>query len=48
MNNYPVKVITGPETRFSYCSVWEPKSINGRQLDHSCHDAGGGCRCSPL
>ena len=23
------KVITGPETRFSYCSVWEPKSING-------------------
>ena len=23
------KVITGSNTRFSYCSVWEPKSING-------------------
>ena len=23
------KVITGPETRWSYCNVWEPKSING-------------------
>lgn len=28
-NNHPTKVITGPETRFSYCAVWEPKSING-------------------
>lgn len=25
----PTKVITGPETRWSYCNVWEPKSING-------------------
>ena len=23
------KVITGPETRWSYANVWEPKSING-------------------
>jgi hypothetical protein len=28
MNN-PMKVITGPETRWSYANVWEPKSING-------------------
>ena len=35
MNNYPVKVITGPETRFSYCSVWEPKSINGEDPRYS-------------
>ena len=27
--NYPMKVITGPETRWSYANVWEPKSING-------------------
>jgi hypothetical protein len=25
----PTKVITGKETRWSYASVWEPKSING-------------------
>ena len=25
----PTKVITGPNTRFSYANVWEPKSING-------------------
>ena len=25
----PCKVITGPETRWSYANVWEPKSING-------------------
>lgn len=25
----PMKVITGPNTRFSYANVWEPKSING-------------------
>lgn len=24
-----MKVITGPETRWSYANVWEPKSING-------------------
>ena len=33
MNNVkpsnPMKVITGPETRWSYANVWEPKSING-------------------
>ena len=25
----PLKVITGPDTRWSYCNVHEPKSING-------------------
>ena len=25
----PMKVITGKETRWSYCNVWEPKAING-------------------
>lgn len=25
----PTKVITGPNTRFSYANVWDPKSING-------------------
>lgn len=25
----PMKVITGPETRWSYANVWQPKSING-------------------
>ncbi|MDD4434240.1 MAG: DUF2815 family protein [Parabacteroides sp.] len=24
----PMKVITGPDTRWSYANVWEPKSIN--------------------
>ena len=24
-----MKVITGPDTRWSYANVWEPKSING-------------------
>ena len=27
--NNPMKVITGPKTRWSYCNVWQPKSING-------------------
>ena len=27
--NNPTKVITGPNTRFSYANVWEAKSING-------------------
>ena len=27
--NNPMKVITGPNTRWSYANVWEPKSING-------------------
>ena len=25
----PMKVITGKDTRWSYCNVWEPKAING-------------------
>lgn len=25
----PLKVITGPETRWSYCNIWEAKSVNG-------------------
>lgn len=28
MNN-PTKVITGPNTHWSYANVWQPKSING-------------------
>ena len=28
-NANPMKVITGPATRWSYANVWEPKSING-------------------
>lgn len=27
--NNPMKVITGPNPRWSYANVWEPKSING-------------------
>ena len=27
--NNPTKVITGPNTRWSYANVWDPKSING-------------------
>ena len=27
--NNPMKVITGPDTLWSYCNVWEAKSING-------------------
>jgi len=27
--NNPMKVITGPDTRWSYANVWEAKSING-------------------
>ena len=27
--NNPMKVITGPDTRWSYANVWEPKCING-------------------
>ena len=27
--NNPTKVITGPDTRWSYCNAWEAKSING-------------------
>ena len=28
-NMNPTKVITGKDTRWSYCNVWESKSING-------------------
>ena len=36
-NNYinPTKVITGKETRWSYCNVWDPKSINGGEAKYS-------------
>ena len=27
--NNPTKVITGPDTRWSYCNAWEAKSIQG-------------------
>ena len=27
--NNPMKVITGPDTRWSYCNIWQAKSING-------------------
>lgn len=29
VNSNPLKVITGPDTRWSYANVWEPKAING-------------------
>jgi hypothetical protein len=28
-NNDPKKIITGWDTRWSYCNVWEPKGIDG-------------------
>lgn len=31
----PMKVITGPDTRWSYANVWEPKSINGDAAKYS-------------
>ena len=31
----PMKVITGPNTRWSYANVWEPKSINGGTPKHT-------------
>lgn len=31
----PMKVITGPETRWSYVHVWEPSSINGQKPKYS-------------
>ena len=34
MKNSDTKVITG-KVRFSYCSVWEPKSINGGEPRYS-------------
>lgn len=37
MSSYvnPMKVITGPSTRLSYCNVCEPKSINGADPKYS-------------
>ena len=32
----PMKVITGPKTRWSYANVWEPKSINGGTANTPC------------
>ena len=29
LTSNPMKVITGPETRWSYANCWEPKAING-------------------
>ena len=29
VNSNPMRVITGPDTRWSYANVWEAKSING-------------------
>lgn len=31
----PTKVITGKDTLWSYCNVWEPKSINGSNPKYS-------------
>lgn len=31
----PMKVITGPDTRWSYANVWESKSINGGTPEYS-------------
>lgn len=31
----PLKVITGPNTRWSFANVWEPKSINGSTPKYS-------------
>ena len=35
MAKNPLKVITGPKTRWSYANVWEPKSINGSNPKYS-------------
>ena len=29
------RVVTGPRTRFSYCNVWEPRSVNGGDPKYS-------------
>ena len=34
-NTNPTKVITGPDTRWSYANVWQPKSINGSKPKYS-------------
>lgn len=35
MTNKATKVITGPETRWSYVNVWEPKAIEGGKPKYS-------------
>ena len=35
MSNKATNVVTEPTVRFSYCSVWEPKSINGSEPKYS-------------
>lgn len=35
MTKNPTRVVTGPETRWSYANVWEPKGINGSQPKYS-------------
>ena len=34
-NMNPMKVVTGPSTRWSFCNVWEAKSINGSTPKYS-------------
>jgi len=31
----PTRVVTGPRTRFSFCHIWEPKSVNGGDPKYS-------------
>lgn len=31
----PMKVVTGKKTRWSFCNVWQPKSINGSDPKYS-------------
>ncbi len=33
--NNPLKVITGPDTRWSYCNAWEPKAVQGGKPKYS-------------
>ena len=35
MYTNPTKVVTGPNTRWSYANVWEPRSINGSAPKYS-------------
>lgn len=35
MSKENTKVITGPDTRFSYCCVWDPRSYGGRKPRYS-------------
>ena len=34
-NMNPTKVITGKDTRWSYCNIWDAKSINGGTRKYS-------------